>query len=54
MSCLMMALLRRNMQERLTKRHNKVVILMYLLVFYEEMCNRLKLPCVISDVSFRI
>jgi hypothetical protein len=36
MSSLMMVLVRRNMKERLTKHHNKVVILMHLLVFYEE------------------
>jgi hypothetical protein len=36
MSSLMMALARRNMQERLTKHHNKVIILMHLLVFYED------------------
>jgi hypothetical protein len=35
MSSLMMALVRRNMQERLTRHHNKVIILMHLLVFYE-------------------
>jgi hypothetical protein len=32
----MMALVRRNMWEGLTKHHDKVVILMILLVFYED------------------
>jgi hypothetical protein len=36
MSFLMMALVRRNMYERLTKHHSKVVILMHLLVSYED------------------
>jgi hypothetical protein len=36
MSSLMMALVRRNMYERLTKHHNKVVILVHLLVFYKD------------------
>jgi hypothetical protein len=35
MSSLMMALVRRNM-EHLTGHHNKVVILMHLLVFYKD------------------
>jgi hypothetical protein len=33
MSCLMMALVRRNMWKRLTKHHNKVLILTHLLIF---------------------
>jgi hypothetical protein len=37
MSSLMMALVRQNMYERLTKHHNKVVILMHLLIFYGDM-----------------
>jgi hypothetical protein len=36
MSSLMMALVRRSMQERLTGHHNEVVILMHLLVFNKD------------------
>jgi hypothetical protein len=37
MSSLMVALVRRNMYERLIRHRNKVVILMRLLVFYKDM-----------------
>jgi hypothetical protein len=37
-SSLMMALVRRNMQKHLIKHHNKVTILMYLLVFMKIYC----------------
>jgi hypothetical protein len=36
MSSLMMVLVCQNMKERLTRHHNKVVTLMHLLVFYED------------------
>jgi hypothetical protein len=36
MSSLMVVLVRRSMQEYLTKHNNKVIILMHLLVFYED------------------
>jgi hypothetical protein len=41
MNSLMMALVRRNMYERLTKHHNKVIILMHLLVFCADMTKYL-------------
>jgi hypothetical protein len=36
MSSLMMALVRQNMWERLTRHHNKAAILLHLLVFYKD------------------
>jgi hypothetical protein len=46
MCSLVMALVRRNMYERLTKHNNKVIIFMHWLVFYQD---NAKMLCLITN-----